>query len=38
MEEDIRLSLAAGFTEHLVKPVVIPQLIEAIQRMTVARG
>ncbi len=33
MEEDIRRSLAAGFTEHLVKPVAIPQLIEAIQRV-----
>ena len=33
MEEDIRKSLAAGFSEHLVKPIKIPQLVAAIQRM-----
>ena len=38
MEEDIRRSLAAGFSEHLVKPIAIPQLIEAIQRVAESRG
>ncbi len=33
MEGDVRQSLAAGFSEHLVKPVKIPQLVEAIQRL-----
>ena len=32
--EDIRQSLAAGFDEHLVKPVNIPALRAAIQRIT----
>ena len=38
MEEDVRKSLAAGFSEHLVKPVKIPQLVAAIQRLVAARA
>ena len=34
MEEDMLKSREAGFTEHLVKPIDIPQLIAAIQRVT----
>lgn len=33
MEADVRQSLAAGFSEHLVKPIKIPQLVAAIQRL-----
>jgi CheY-like chemotaxis protein len=33
MEEDLRKSREAGFAEHLVKPVNIPELIEAIRRI-----
>ncbi len=33
MDEDVRRSLEAGFGEHLVKPVSIPQLIAAIRRV-----
>jgi PAS domain S-box-containing protein len=33
MEEDTRRSQAAGFSEHLVKPVTVPQLREAIRRV-----
>ncbi len=36
MEEDIRESLTAGFSEHLVKPLKLPQLLAAIQRLSVA--
>ncbi len=32
MEEDVRQSAEAGFSEHLVKPVSLPRLIEAINR------
>ena len=38
MEEDVRKSIAAGFSEHLVKPVKIPQLVAAIQRLVAARA
>jgi two-component system CheB/CheR fusion protein len=34
MEEDVRRSLNAGFTEHLVKPIDSQQLIAAINRVT----
>jgi PAS domain S-box-containing protein len=34
MEEDIQRSLDAGFTEHFVKPISVPQLTAAIRRMT----
>jgi PAS domain S-box-containing protein len=37
MDEDLRRSREAGFTEHLVKPVDIPQLITAIKRVTAER-
>ena len=33
MEEDVRRSHEAGFSEHLVKPIDITQLIAAIQRI-----
>ncbi|HYO29260.1 MAG TPA: ATP-binding protein, partial [Thermomicrobiales bacterium] len=33
MEDDIRRSREAGFVEHLVKPVSLPQLREAIRRV-----
>jgi PAS domain S-box-containing protein len=33
MEDDIRQSREAGFVEHLVKPVNLPQLREAIRRV-----
>jgi DNA-binding response OmpR family regulator len=33
MEEDVILSLKAGFKEHLVKPVDIQQLQAAIRRV-----
>ena len=38
MEEDVRQSLAAGFSEHLVKPVKIPRLIEAILQVRTGAG
>jgi PAS domain S-box-containing protein len=34
MEDDIRRSREAGFSEHLVKPIAIDQLIAAIRRVT----
>ena len=34
MDDDIRRSAEAGFTEHLVKPISVPQLIAAIRRVT----
>ncbi len=33
MDEDVRLSKEAGFSEHLVKPVEVPTLIAAIRRV-----
>lgn len=33
MEDDIRRSNEAGFTEHLVKPISLPHLISAIRRV-----
>jgi CheY-like chemotaxis protein len=36
MEEDVRLSKEAGFVEHLVKPVDLPKLQAAIQRVVKA--
>lgn len=33
MEEDIRRSREAGFSEHLVKPIDVPELIAAIRRV-----
>jgi signal transduction histidine kinase len=33
MEEDLRKSREAGFTEHLVKPVNVAELLDAIQRI-----
>jgi CheY-like chemotaxis protein len=36
MDEDIRKSQEAGFSEHLVKPISFAQLDQAIQRL--ARG
>ena len=38
MNEDRRRSREAGFAEHLVKPIDVPQLIEAIRRVTGNRG
>jgi PAS domain S-box-containing protein len=37
MEDDLRQSREAGFVEHLVKPVSLPQLREAIRRVANAR-
>ena len=34
MNEDRRRSREAGFSEHLVKPIDVPQLIAAIRRVT----
>jgi PAS domain S-box-containing protein len=34
MEEDIKKSREAGFTEHLVKPINITQLLEILRRVT----
>jgi signal transduction histidine kinase len=34
MEEDIRKSREAGFSDHLVKPISFAQLMQAIQRLT----
>jgi signal transduction histidine kinase/ActR/RegA family two-component response regulator len=36
MEDDVRLSADAGFVEHLVKPVSVPRLREAIRRAAAA--
>ncbi len=38
MDDDLRRSREAGFTEHLVKPVDVPQLIAAIERVAENRG
>ncbi len=38
MEEDVRRSREAGFSEHLVKPVAFGKLKEAIRRVTENRG
>jgi CheY-like chemotaxis protein len=38
MNEDRRRSREAGFSEHLVKPIDVPQLIAAIHRVTDNRG
>jgi signal transduction histidine kinase/ActR/RegA family two-component response regulator len=38
MHEDRRRSHEAGFSEHLVKPIDLPQLISAIRRVTDNRG
>jgi CheY-like chemotaxis protein len=38
MSEDRRRSQEAGFSEHLVKPIDIPQLIAALRRVTDSRG
>jgi CheY-like chemotaxis protein len=38
MNEDRRRSREAGFVEHLVKPIDVPQLIDAIRRVTKNRG
>jgi CheY-like chemotaxis protein len=38
MEEDMQRSTDAGFTEHLVKPISVPHLIDAIRRVTDRRG
>jgi PAS domain S-box-containing protein len=37
MEEDQRRSREAGFSEHLVKPIDVPQLLAAILRVTKGR-
>ncbi len=34
MEEDVRKSMQSGFCEHLVKPIKIPELLAAIQRLS----
>jgi CheY-like chemotaxis protein len=33
MDEDVRRSREAGFTEHLVKPIDMQQLLAAIRRV-----
>jgi len=33
MDEDVQRSREVGFDEHLVKPVDVPQLLEAIGRV-----
>lgn len=38
MDEDVRRSRAAGFAEHLVKPIDVPQLRAAIRRVMENRG
>ena len=38
MEEDIRKSLEAGFSEHLVKPVNLLSLEQAIRRLAQGSG
>jgi CheY-like chemotaxis protein len=38
MEDDIRQSREAGFVEHLVKPVSLPQLRETIRRVASTIG
>ncbi len=37
MDDDLRRSREAGFTERLVKPVDVPRLIAAIRRVTELR-
>lgn len=37
-EDDVRSSAAAGFTEHLTKPVDWPQLREAMERLLVSKA
>jgi CheY-like chemotaxis protein len=37
-EQDVRQSLAAGFSNHLVKPIDLPRLLEAIDAAVVAAG
>lgn len=36
MEEDVRKSRAAGFSEHLIKRINLPQLKQAIRRVMTA--
>jgi PAS domain S-box-containing protein len=38
MEEDVRRSREAGFAEHLVKPIDLPQLIAALRRVAQAQS
>jgi CheY-like chemotaxis protein len=38
MDEDVRRCHEAGFTEHLVKPIEITQLIAAIRRVSAERA
>jgi PAS domain S-box-containing protein len=38
MEDDLRRSREAGFSEHLVKPIALGKLKEAIRRVTENRG
>jgi CheY-like chemotaxis protein len=38
MDDDVRRSREAGFTEHLVKPIEITQLVAAIDRVAENRG
>ena len=38
MDEDVRRSREAGFSEHLVKPIDVPQLRAAIRRVMDKRG
>jgi len=38
MDNDVRRTREAGFTEHLVKPIDVPQLIAAIRRAAQDRG
>jgi DNA-binding response OmpR family regulator len=38
MEEDIRRSQEAGFSEHLVKPINVTELVAALRRVTDNRG
>jgi len=33
MDEDLRKSREAGFSEHLVKPVDVPELLQAVRRI-----
>ncbi len=38
MDDDIQQSLAAGFAEHLTKPVDITTLRDALERITASAG
>jgi CheY-like chemotaxis protein len=38
MEDDIKRSREAGFSEHLVKPISYRDLVWAIRRVTEGRG